>query len=71
VLLDDRDVSAGFKFKDADLIGIPLRITCGKSLENGDIELKLRNSDKSSKIKIEDRDFVLRSVKTLLENYKL
>jgi prolyl-tRNA synthetase len=71
VLLDDRDVSAGFKFKDADLIGIPLRITCGKSLENGDIELKLRNSDKSSKIKIEDRDFVLRSVKTLLENYEL
>ncbi len=71
VLLDDRDVSAGFKFKDADLIGIPLRITCGKSLENGDIELKLRNSDKSSKVKIEDRDSVLRSVETLLESYKL
>lgn len=71
VLLDDRDVSAGFKFKDADLIGIPLRITCGKSLENGEIELKLRNSDKPSKIKIEDRKAILSDVKTLLENYKL
>ncbi len=71
VLLDDRDVSAGFKFKDADLIGIPLRITCGKSLENGDIELKLRNSDKSLKIKAKDDELILNTVKTLLENYNL
>ncbi|HYA15236.1 MAG TPA: proline--tRNA ligase [Syntrophales bacterium] len=45
VVLDDRDERAGVKFKDADLIGIPLRITVGqKSLSNGKIEVKLRRS---------------------------
>jgi prolyl-tRNA synthetase len=44
VLFDDRDERAGFKFKDADLIGIPLRITVGrKSLDAGVVELKTRN----------------------------
>ena len=43
VLLDDRDERPGFKFKDADLLGIPLRITVGKSLtKNGVIELRHR-----------------------------
>jgi prolyl-tRNA synthetase len=43
VLLDDRDERAGFKFKDADLIGIPLRITVGKkSLAEGHVELSWR-----------------------------
>lgn len=39
VLLDDRDVSPGIKFKDADLIGIPLRVTVGKKLASGIVEL--------------------------------
>lgn len=43
VLLDDRDLRAGVKFKDADLLGIPIRITLGKnSLAEGKAELKLR-----------------------------
>jgi prolyl-tRNA synthetase len=43
VLLDDRDERAGFKFKDADLIGVPLRITVGrKVLAEGAVELKER-----------------------------
>ena len=43
VLLDDRDERPGVKFKDADLIGIPLRIAVGaKSLANGQIEWSLR-----------------------------
>ncbi|NLB53076.1 MAG: proline--tRNA ligase [Syntrophomonadaceae bacterium] len=43
VLLDDRDERAGVKFKDADLIGIPLRITIGpKSLQENKIEMKKR-----------------------------
>jgi prolyl-tRNA synthetase len=43
VLLDDRDERPGVKFKDADLIGIPLRITIGaKALENGCVELRRR-----------------------------
>ena len=45
-LLDDRDQRPGFKFKDADLIGIPLRITAGKRLkETGELEIKLRSKD--------------------------
>ncbi|MFO0973805.1 MAG: proline--tRNA ligase [Phycisphaerae bacterium] len=45
VLLDDRDERAGFKFKDADLIGIPIRVTVGrKSLADGVVELKRRES---------------------------
>ncbi len=44
VLLDDRDERAGFKFKDADLIGVPVRITIGKkSLAEGVVELKRRD----------------------------
>ncbi len=43
VLLDDRDERPGVKFKDADLIGIPLRITVGKKgLQQGAVEFKLR-----------------------------
>lgn len=45
VLLDDREVQAGVKFKDADLIGIPLSIRIGKrGIAKGEVELKLRNS---------------------------
>ncbi len=46
-LLDDRDQRPGFKFKDADLIGIPIRITVGKQFkETGELEIKLRSNDK-------------------------
>ncbi len=45
VLLDDRDERPGIKFKDADLVGIPLRITVGaRSLKEGNVELKQRAS---------------------------
>lgn len=55
VLLDDRDVRGGFKFKDADLIGIPVRITIGKkSLAEGKVELKLRNDSKSENVDLEN-----------------
>ncbi|MCC6676508.1 MAG: proline--tRNA ligase [Phycisphaerales bacterium] len=43
VLIDDRDERPGVKFKDADLIGLPVRITIGdKALEQGGVELKAR-----------------------------
>jgi len=50
VLLDDRSLRAGVKFKDADLIGIPIRVTVGKkSLADGNVEIKLRReSDRQS-----------------------
>jgi prolyl-tRNA synthetase len=45
VILDDRDERAGVKFKDADLIGIPLRIVIGqKNLVQGNVELKIRKT---------------------------
>ncbi len=51
VLLDDRDERAGFKFKDADLIGVPVRITVGKkSLAEGVVELKRRDSGDVQKL---------------------
>lgn len=51
VLLDDRDARPGFKFKDADLIGVPLRITVGKrGLKDGIVELKRRDADDVEKL---------------------
>jgi prolyl-tRNA synthetase len=48
VLLDDRDTSAGSKFADADLIGIPHRVVISeKSLEKGGLEYKKRNESES------------------------
>lgn len=43
VLLDDRDERPGVKFKDADLIGIPIRITVGRKAPEGIVEYKLRS----------------------------
>jgi prolyl-tRNA synthetase len=49
VLYDDRDLSAGEKFADADLIGCPYRLVISKkSLENGGLELKRRNEKEAS-----------------------
>ncbi|MCA0455801.1 MAG: proline--tRNA ligase [Chloroflexi bacterium] len=49
VLFDDRDARLGVKFNDADLIGLPLRLTLTKkSLENGGAELKRRDRDEAS-----------------------
>jgi len=54
VLLDDRNVRGGVKFKDADLLGIPVRVTVGKnSIADGNIELKLRCESENKKVPIE------------------
>jgi prolyl-tRNA synthetase len=54
VLLDDRDERPGVKFNDADLIGIPLRITVGdKGLANGEVELKGRTAANAENVKVE------------------
>src|SRR5437868_4497915 len=54
VLLDDRDERAGVKFKDADLIGIPYRITIGKKVAEGLVELFNRRTKQSEDVKITD-----------------
>lgn len=54
-LYDDRDISAGTKFADSDLIGIPLRVVVGKrTLAEGMIELKERRDEKGRMVKPED-----------------
>ncbi len=52
VLLDDRDERPGIKFKDMDLIGIPLRITVGKKVQEGLVEVKERNKENYTEIPI-------------------
>ena len=52
VLLDDRDERPGVKFKDADLIGIPYRITVGKKLPQGIVELVERRPKRSTDVPI-------------------
>jgi len=53
VLWDDRDERPGVKFKDADLIGIPLRVTVGaKGLTTGHIELKPRDQVDPKKVEM-------------------
>jgi prolyl-tRNA synthetase len=53
VLIDDRDERPGVKFKDADLVGIPVRVTIGgKGLKEGVVELKLRNSKDVAKVPV-------------------
>jgi prolyl-tRNA synthetase len=52
VLLDDRDERAGVKFKDADLIGIPYRVTIGKKIADGVVELFNRSTKQSEDVRI-------------------
>ena len=66
VLLDDRDEPAGVKFKDADLIGIPLKIVLGeKTLKEGKIELQIRSTGEKIKVEISKViDEIVKLIKT-------
>lgn len=64
-LYDDRDERAGVKFNDADLLGIPLRLTVGaKGLKSGALELKLRRNGELHEIPV---DNVAASVKAVID----
>jgi prolyl-tRNA synthetase len=53
--MDDRDERSGFKFKDADLLGMPVRVVVGKKgLEAGEIELVERKTKEVKKVKPEN-----------------
>ncbi len=54
VLLDDRDERAGVKFKDADLIGVPYRVTLGKKAAEGLVELFERTTKTSQDVKLNE-----------------
>lgn len=53
-LLDDRKERAGVKFKDSELMGIPMRITVGKMIGEGQVEFKLRNGGEVETLSIEE-----------------
>ncbi|MDN5342416.1 proline--tRNA ligase [Oceanotoga sp. DSM 15011] len=69
VIIDDRNVSTGFKFKDIDLMGIPLKIVVGKSLKDGKIEIKLRNEEKGELYSIDNMESILENIEEKLNNY--
>ena len=63
VILDDRDERPGVKFKDADLIGFPIRVSIGeKSLAKGEVEIKPRNGA----VQFVKTEVLLDSVRALL-----
>ena len=64
VIIDDRDERAGVKFKDADLIGFPIRVTVGKKAAEGVVEFKLRTEKDAVDIPASE---VLEKVKTLIQ----
>jgi prolyl-tRNA synthetase len=67
VLLDDRDERAGVKFKDADLIGIPVRVTVGKKAPEGLLEVKLRDQDQARDMPV---DAVLAFVQKQIQEWR-
>ncbi|MCD6105710.1 MAG: proline--tRNA ligase [Thermosipho sp. (in: Bacteria)] len=67
VIIDDREVSPGVKFKDADLIGFPIRITIGKLYKNGQVELKDRTGKK--RVVSADLNEILASLNEMKSEY--
>ena len=64
VLYDDRDERAGVKFNDADLLGIPIRLTVGgKGLKNGIVEMKLRRNGETGDLPLAT---IVQEVQTLI-----
>ena len=67
LLYDDRDESPGVKFNDADLIGVPIRLTVGsRSLDQGGAELKLRQEDDRELVPLDDVEERVKEVKNAL-----
>ena len=54
VLLDDRKERPGVKFKDADLLGIPIRITVGRGAADGIVEYKMRRDAEKTEMTVEE-----------------
>ncbi|ADQ41493.1 prolyl-tRNA synthetase [Caldicellulosiruptor acetigenus I77R1B] len=72
VLIDDRDERAGVKFKDADLIGIPFRVTVGKKVSEGKLEIRNRRTKESFEVEIEKAiEFVINLIKEEKAKYQI
>ena len=72
VLLDDRDLRAGVKFNDADLLCTPVRVTVGmRNLKNSEVEMKLRTEEESSRVPLQDAPALIKQkVKELYDSIK-
>ena len=72
VLLDDRDERAGVKFNDADLLGIPVRVTVGlRGVRNDQVEVKLRAEPESIVVPINEASAIIRQkTKDLYDSLK-
>ena len=74
VLYDDREETPGVKFKDADLIGIPLRLTLGeKNLKKGLVEIKKRRTGEIFLVKKEEavskvKEMIVQEMKAVVPN---
>jgi len=53
-IIDDREETAGFKFKDADLCGFPLQVIVGKKIKDGKIEVKIRKDKRIEEISVDN-----------------
>lgn len=65
-IYDDRKERAGFKFKDADLIGFPFKLVCGKKSSEDIAELKIRRTGETIEVK---KDEVVNKIKELMKKY--
>lgn len=65
-MIDDRDERPGFKFKDADLIGFPFKVICGKKAAENIVELKIRRTGETLEV---TRDEVVNKIKELMKLY--
>jgi prolyl-tRNA synthetase len=72
VLVDDRDQRPGVKFKDADLIGVPLRVVVGeRGLKDGTIEVKWRHQSEASHVPAQTAaDSILSLIKVEREKHE-
>jgi len=62
-IIDDRNERPGFKFKDADLIGFPIKLIVGRGAKDGLVEVKIRKTNEAFEVKVED---VINFIKDLI-----
>ncbi len=62
VVVDDRDERAGVKFHDMELIGIPIRVTIGKKIADGEVEMKMRTDEENQTYKLDEVEGIIKDI---------
>lgn len=68
VLLDDREERPGVKFKDSDLMGVPIQVVVGKGVKDNNVEICLRRDKQKENVNIEDAFEYIKSKRAMLYN---